>query len=409
MADAEADVDSMGEGELRQALLATRNDLKVAKGKMSSWKDKMKDIIEKERAELGELRSEKVTFELRVESLEQEVATLKQERDLREDPVVRDPDASDAVLRDSILRLEAEKKTLQEDYDRFKERTNVAMKLRGKELASKQNKHSTLEEDLRNAQAELATVKEELGLKEVELDRMEEQAAQASLSVSRQLEMASRENERAKTVSESEKLGLVAKHREALQELKDATELQHSDTVRMYEQELAQLSLKIDEAEANVVSNSQVRVDQLVRQTVTLQGELESARDRIKSLEDSATRQQVCVKEDPESVAVVRELKASVRRLTDEKDHQSQRLFVLQQELIEAKDAAGELKSRYQTEADLSEVQQRSYLKQIVMSFLTSKSDDVRQSLVPILATLLQLSANELKQIYLENPTWSVT
>eukprot|EP01061_Rhynchopus_euleeides_P000904 TRINITY_DN10648_c0_g1_i1.p1 TRINITY_DN10648_c0_g1~~TRINITY_DN10648_c0_g1_i1.p1 ORF type:complete len:220 (+),score=91.99 TRINITY_DN10648_c0_g1_i1:100-759(+) len=214
MADAEADVDSMGEGELRQALLATRNDLKVAKGKMSSWKDKMKDIIEKERAELGELRSEKVTFELRVESLEQEVATLKQERDLREDPVVRDPDASDAVLRDSILRLEAEKKTLQEDYDRFKERTNVAMKLRGKELASKQNKHSTLEEDLRNAQAELATVKEELGLKEVELDRMEEQAAQASLSVSRQLEMASRENERAKTVSESEKLGLVAKHRE---------------------------------------------------------------------------------------------------------------------------------------------------------------------------------------------------
>ena len=111
----------------------------------------------------------------------------------------------------------------------------------------------------------------------------------------------------------------------------------------------------------------------------------------------------------PMEGAELRELRASVRRLNEDKDHQAQRLFALQQELIEAKEAAGELKDTYKVEADLSEGQQRSYLKQVILSFLTCKTDDVRQSLIPILATLLQLSGTELKSIYLENPTWTVT
>ena len=159
------DVDNMDEAALRVAVVEAREVARAAKAKMDKWKEKMKGIIEAERAEITTLRQEKEAELAATAALQLEVAQLKQQRDLGQlqdgggggaaasaaAPASHEPGSAAGV----IARLEAEKSALAEDFERFKERTNVAMKLRGKELASKTSQHTTLEEDLKAAQAEL--------------------------------------------------------------------------------------------------------------------------------------------------------------------------------------------------------------------------------------------------------------
>ena len=148
-------VEEMGLEEMRDALVASRSEVASGKEKMAKWKTKMKGIIEEERKELVQLRDAQSGYEEKVSTLEVEMAKLKQERDLKHGHLDGTVGDTDPHSSHTISRLEAEKKALQDDFERFKERTNIAMKLRGKELASKQTKHSTLEDDLRSLQVEL--------------------------------------------------------------------------------------------------------------------------------------------------------------------------------------------------------------------------------------------------------------
>ena len=103
----------------------------------------------------------------------------------------------------------------------------------------------------------------------------------------------------------------------------------------------------------------------------------------------------------------MREYHQQIRKLEEEKDHQAKRIWHLQREVIERKEAQGELKEKPSTAEELSYSQQQNYLKGVVLNFLTARNEEIRGSLIPILAAILQLSAAELKAIYSENPAWA--
>jgi hypothetical protein len=50
--------------------------------------------------------------------------------------------------------------------------------------------------------------------------------------------------------------------------------------------------------------------------------------------------------------------------------------------------------------------QQAQYTRAVLLNFFTAKSEEVRGGLVPVMATLLQLTTEELKAIYKANPDW---
>jgi hypothetical protein len=56
--------------------------------------------------------------------------------------------------------------------------------------------------------------------------------------------------------------------------------------------------------------------------------------------------------------------------------------------------------------SDEEKAQQSRYTRAVLINFFAAKNDDVRAGLVPVLATLLQLSTDELRAIYKSNPDW---
>lgn len=85
-----------------------------------------------------------------------------------------------------------------------------------------------------------------------------------------------------------------------------------------------------------------------------------------------------------------------------------QQVKSLSEQLWVANNAILETKAKRASEkgGKSGEGQQMSYLKSIVVKLLCEKGDDVRSNLVPVLATLLFLDAEDLRAIYTANPTW---
>ena len=352
------------------------------------------------------------------------------------------------------------------------------------------------------------TVKDTLARRSREHEALEEQAAQASVSVARQLESAAQEAEQLKTMYESEKMVLVARHREVCRWKSETHTHTYAHTHRPstnsetptkprwpkpcgctnktqrwwhsvwtrympgFNLLHSTLLLLLDitffsppppptppssthrpvippspQAEANVVAKSQARVDELIATNAELSAEAETLR---RAAEDTRLQQQR--DRDVHRVssggswtgadgggggggagddlhrqasgsslgrleAANRDLQGQVRRLTEDAELQGQRLWALQREVIEAKDKAGVLRPRHGGGGggiggggggDLSEDQTRSYMKGVILKYLTSASDDVQCSLVPVLATLLHLTPAELKEVYMQHPSWTV-
>ncbi|KAJ9438246.1 hypothetical protein DIPPA_08731 [Diplonema papillatum] len=395
---------------LRAALEASQAELKEAKDRMSRWKDKMKGIVEGERAELRALRSLK-------EQQDAEIAELRSKAKASSLPNGTSGNASHSgadagheelirTLREEKAELVKEKEAVQDDFERFKERTNVAMRLRGKEMATKVSMHSTLEHDLKQAQAELELVKNEKRKREAELARLEEEAAQASMSVARQFEVASHEQERYRKLYESENLAQMAAQREAMQELRDCFEQRQAEVARLHEQELAAERSRVDEIRAEAIAATQKRLDAFLDENVQLQTQVDDLRSSLQDAERklAAVAQKKAVSAD---ASHVRDLESRAKRLTEENEQLTKRVWNLQREVIETKDAMGALKEKPHAGEELSQVQQQSYLKSVIVSFLTAKGDEVKAGLIPILATLIQLTPPEIKSIYKQNPTWA--
>eukprot|EP01064_Diplonema_japonicum_P008239 TRINITY_DN1571_c3_g1_i1.p2 TRINITY_DN1571_c3_g1~~TRINITY_DN1571_c3_g1_i1.p2 ORF type:complete len:399 (+),score=104.20 TRINITY_DN1571_c3_g1_i1:1704-2900(+) len=348
--------------------------------KMQQWKTKMKGIIENERGELTQLREIKAANEARIASL----------------------------LKELEETGNSDKTT--ENFARFKERTNVAMKLRSKELSALQTRYTNLEEEQTATRDSLEKTTAERKRTEEEISRLEDLASQASISVARQMEIHTSEMEMSRRVHESEKLTALSLQREQLQEVKDSYEAKILALHKMHEQEIAELSMKIDGMHAVSVSSAQDRVDELLKMNVELQNKLVAQEAETTDLKEELATKLSMNSSMSDSVhkngGEVRELEQKVKRLLEENDHQAKRLWALQRELIEAKDAAGALREKPTTVDELSHAQQQSYLRGVLINFLTARTDDMKGNLMPLLATLLQLSPAELKSIYLVNPDW---
>eukprot|EP01060_Flectonema_neradi_P018487 TRINITY_DN25336_c0_g1_i1.p1 TRINITY_DN25336_c0_g1~~TRINITY_DN25336_c0_g1_i1.p1 ORF type:complete len:411 (+),score=97.13 TRINITY_DN25336_c0_g1_i1:168-1235(+) len=353
----------------------------------------MTAIVEKERAEMMQMKERVRVLEAQNEALSQQVGEQQAGGD-------------DSKWKREIKNLEEEKRAITEEFDRFKERTNVAMKLRGKEMANRESKHSNLEDDLRAAQQELEVLQSERDQKESELLELEDQSAQASIAVAHQLGIATTEVEVARKNFEIEKRNMTSQHRQALQELRDSYELRVSNLNKLHEEELHEMSMRVDKAQAGAIAHAQARMDDIMKNSVLLQNQVEQLTQEKEQwmAEKQQDAANTATKADTDDI---KECHQRIRKLEEEKEHQSRRIWVLQREVIERKEAQGELKEKPSTAQELSFSQQQNYLKGIILNFLTARNEEIRGSLIPVLAAILQLSNSELKSIYSENPAWA--
>ena len=225
--------------DLREALNLSKNEVRKGKERMEKWRVRMTAIVEKERGEMVQLKERVRVLEGQNERLSQGIGEKQQ--------TPQPQGTEDGELRKVIERLEEEKTAVSDEFTRFKERTNVAMKLRGKEIANRDSKHSNLEEDLKAAQQELEVMQSEKDRKEAELLELEDQSAQASIAVAHQLGIATTEVEVARRTFETEKRNLATQHRQALLEQKDIHEMKISNLNKLHDEELHEMSMRVDE------------------------------------------------------------------------------------------------------------------------------------------------------------------
>eukprot|EP01065_Artemidia_motanka_P046905 TRINITY_DN7213_c0_g1_i1.p1 TRINITY_DN7213_c0_g1~~TRINITY_DN7213_c0_g1_i1.p1 ORF type:complete len:440 (+),score=258.09 TRINITY_DN7213_c0_g1_i1:60-1322(+) len=410
--------------DLRRRLEASQQSEQKQKEKLQQWKVKMGDIIEKERGELKKLREEKAGWEAscaaltrRADAADAELGRLReasrQAAEMRLSAMDGGDDAAAlaeqlAALRSQLTAEQRRSEQTAADFEKYKQQTSTALRLKSRAAAGERDRISGVEGELRAAQKDLEDARRELADREAELRRVRELGAQAAATAATELERREAAAELADRRAEAERYDAVQRCRDEEARLREQYELRLQSQQQLHESELTQLQSQLEEFTGQVRLDSQRRVDALVEENERLKERLSAASEEAADLRRTASQQPQPPRPEPAPGPP-----PEAEEVAAERARHQRRVWELQQEVLDLRREAGTLNVRAASPAppetaDVSASEQQSYLRAVIVQLLTSDSDDVRASLIPVLAALLRMSQTEVRAIYRHQPALMV-
>ena len=425
-------------GQVEERIRALEEELQQQAKKFDEWKAKAKASVEKHReqivslsAELEEARRDSTRSKALVSgcaawahgvsSTAFDAAASHADACWIARGQAADTDA--ALLRGQLAESAAQ-------FDKYKKRAEQTLRLSSKDHQGMLEESSKVKEALEQALVQLGEAREAVNQRNIAIAVLEKQLDDMNVvvdSLHAQLEQFQGRGsgvdgaKGAHSISESEvekvrqEFGereaiIFEQHRDEILRLTTAHELEMT-AVRQEEEEklAAALSARSRDTRSSAASRDNAydalltEHDKIKLSAASLAEENRLLREQVAKLQprgDSGAA--------PLSNATPAQLQSRVHELERHVAHLSDQLWTANHNALEAKSAAS-AKDAPQSGPQARvkpDAQQQSYFRSVLVKMLCARTDDVRSSLMPVLTTIAQLEANDLRVIYSANPGW---